>query len=363
MRKIIAAAVALSLMMLWGCGSDGEYYTKEKHVEKEKVSLADDNSSNVTGYYTLKGAIMNMVNMAVAEDVLKIGEYSGDLDTDLQAVINEITTVDPIGIYGVSSINIEQTRVLTYREVSVSIQYKKSPEEIRNIVSVGGEYELLNRISLMLDSFGSSAVFAVSDSDFVPQDIEKIIYALWMRTGARAIGLDGVSVSEYPEESERFILELDAVYIMETEELERLAEETDAKAAEAAALIGGESMAERISGINAYLAENVVFDTSAQRVVNEMQGSQRKTGVYTACGAFIEGEAAQSGFVLAASAMLEHLGIEHTVETGTVGDDIWSWIVINADGESWIFDPTAIQAGREDFFAPESEIGENYIKW
>ena len=363
MKKIIAAAVALSLMMLWGCGSDGEYYTKEKHVEKEKVSLSDDNSSSITGYYTLKGAIMNMVNMAVAEDVLKIGEYSGDLDTDLQTIISEITTVDPIGIYGVSSINIEQRRVLTYREVSVSIQYKKSPEEIRNIISVGGEYELLNRISLMLDDYGSSAVFAVSDPDFVPQDIDKIIYTLWMRTGVRAIGLDGVNVSEYPEDSERFILELDPVYIMEHEELEHLAEETYAKAAEAASLIEGESLMEKIGGINTYLAANVIFDTSAQRVVNEMQGGQRKTNVYTACGALMEGEAAQSGFVLAASAMLESLGIEHTVEAGTVGDDIWSWIVIGVEDEDWIFDPTAIQVGRDVFFAPESEIGTNYIKW
>ena len=83
MKKTSLLAFALSLALLTGCGGEGEYYTETVHNEKEPAHAASGGDSDISGYYTLRGAILNMVSLGVAEDVFRIGSYSGDLDGEI----------------------------------------------------------------------------------------------------------------------------------------------------------------------------------------------------------------------------------------------------------------------------------------
>ena len=362
------AALSLTLLMALGLCSGcnrntGEYYTETIHSEKQNVLPVEGEDSGINGYYTLKGAILNMVGLGRGEDVFRVGRYSGDLEADLKLIIQEITTAEPIGIYGVSSITVDQTRVLTYRELSVSIQYKRTAAELRSIMDIRSTYDLQSRMAALLTTMGEVRVFSVGDGIELQENIQKEVYTAWINCGADAPGLDYAAADFYPEGQDKAILEICPQYIDEPEVHQAKAAQIRAKGGEVAETLRRSGrLDEQLEGLADWLMENVVYDYSAQRVVNETGGEQRKGSSYTAYGALVNGEAAQSGFVLAASVVLEQLDVEHEVVTGYVGEDIYSWITLN-DGERQIlFDVTALQNERtqriygsempEDLFLP-----------
>ena len=357
-------SLALSFGLLGGCDrGTGEYYTESVHSEKQNVLPQQEDGSGINGYYTLKGAVLNMVGMGIAEDVFRVGSYSGDLEADLKTIIQEITTVEPIGIYGVSSITVDQTRILTYRELSVSIQYKCEPSLLRTITEVRSDYDLHSRVETMLTTMGEQYVFQIGNGDQLAGKIQQEIYTAWMNCGADAPGLDYVTAEFYPEGKDKAILEIRPQYLEEIETQQARAQQIAARAGETAALITGESAGEKLQAAAQWLQENVVYDKSAQRVVNETGGEQRKGTRYTAYGALVNGEAAQSGFVLAASAMLDELDIVHEIVCGTVGEDIYAWISFTEAGQDYVFDVTALQNGREAVLYTAEEAAAIFVPW
>ncbi|MGM9639006.1 MAG: hypothetical protein ACI3XT_05385 [Butyricicoccaceae bacterium] len=363
MKKTSLLAFALSLALLTGCGGEGEYYTETAHNEKEPAHAASGGDSDISGYYTLRGAILNMVSLGVAEDVFRIGSYNGDLDSDLKSVIQEITLEEPLGIYGVLSISVDQARVLTYQELSVSIQYKRPVETLRSVVQINSEYDLQSRIVQMLRHRESQGVFQVADGLQLNSTIHQEIYSAWMNCGADAQGLDYVSVDFYPEGQDDCILEMCPVYLFDDDEKQARAEKVRTHAEALSEELLSLPEEQQLEEIRQWLLEHTVYDNNASRVINETQGGQRKSGVYTAYGALVEGEAAQSGFVLAASVLLETCGVEHSVLTGMVGGDIYSWIVLSVQGHPCVFDVTAQQNGREAWLYTEQEAEGFFVEW
>lgn len=361
--KIKLLVPALCLLLLAGCGgNDDVYYTSIDHSERGEVTLQGSGSEDITGYYALKGTLMNMVNMGVSEDVLRIDSYSGNLDDDLKAIIQEITTVEPIGIYGVSSISAEQARVLTYRELSIQIQYKRRPEEMQAIATVSGPYDLQNRMSDMFRDFSENKAFYIAKESDRPEDLEGCLYAAWMKCGGAAVGLNRAYFELYPEQGENCVLEITASYSYEKERLEEMARFVSDSAAKICEGMEGRGVTEKIRFVENYLSSHTKYDYNARRVVNETRGGQPKSEIYTAYGVFSGGVGAQSGLVLAASAMLDAMGVDHTVETGLVGEDIYSWLTVSVDGQEYIFDVTAARNGRDSYLISKSE-GELYEAW
>lgn len=361
----LCLSALLSLSLLGGCDRNtGEYYTETAHSEKQAILPSESDDSGINGYYTLKGAVLNMVNMGLSEDVFRVGQYSGDLEADLKVIIQEITTAEPIGIYGVSSITVDQTRVLTYRELAVSIQYKRPVIELRSITDVRSDYDLRSRIATMLGDFGESRVFQVTNGLALRDHIQREIYTAWMNCGANAPSLNYVAADFYPEGQDKAILEIRPQYIAENDEQQARIEQILIRAEEVAAQLPAEgSLRERLDAVSLWLYENVDYDYSAQRVVNETVGEQRKGTSYTAYGALIDRQAAQSGFVLAASVLLDRLEIEHEVVTGTVGEDIYSWITLLDERSSLVFDVTALENEREQIIYAADDAAEYFIPW
>ncbi len=368
-RKYKTAAVGLALLMTLsictGCDRDsGEYYTEVLHNEKQNVLPVEGEDSDINGYYTLKGAILNMVSLGRAEDVFRVGRYSGDLEADLKLIIQEITTVEPIGIYGVSSITVDQTRVLTYRELAVSIQYKRTAAELRGITDIRSAYDLQSRMAALLTTMGETCVFRIGNGVQLQEDIQKELYTAWINCGAEAPGLDFAAAEFYPEGQDKAILEVRPQYIDELEVHQAKVAQIRARAAEVIeAMRRTNRLEEQLENLSDWLAENVLYDYSAQRVVNETGGAQRKGASYTAYGALVNGEAAQSGFVLAASVILEQLEIEHEVVTGLTGEDIYSWIKVTDGERELLLDVTAVQNSRTQRVYSSELLEEIFLPW
>ncbi len=361
--RILAAALALCLLFGGCAGDEGEYHTSRPHSERAGLETAVLAGGDITNYYSLKGALLNMVNIGLNADVFRISSYNGDLEEDLKAVIQEITTEEPMGIYGVSSINADRTRVLSYQDVSVQIQYKRSPAEMQAVVALSGRYDLENRLLALLRTFSPVGAFAVTDGLVEDLDLDRMLYTAWMRCGPRAVSLSQTSVAFYPENSDNCIVEVAADYGEDQEALRIGATAILRSAAAVAGECTATETLEKLSYVNSWLLENVEYDESAQRVVNETQAHQPKTDIYTAVGVFNRRIGAQSGFVLAASVLCDALDIEHTVRTGTLGEDVYSWITLTSDGVTYVYDPTGMQNGRELWLYTAAAANELFVEW
>ena len=121
-----------------------------------------------------------------------------------------------------------------------------------------------------------------------------------MECGEYAVGLDRVSCTRYPEDGESYVLEIDPSYASDPEQLGIRADTVRSRADEICVQTDG-GYGVKADFINSYLYNNISYDQNARRVVNETLAGQPKTSIYTAYGALFEGNAAQSGLVLAAS--------------------------------------------------------------
>ncbi|MBE6994796.1 MAG: hypothetical protein E7423_09205 [Ruminococcaceae bacterium] len=366
MKKIMrrAAAALTALLLLTGCaGTEGKYYTTRPHSEREGLETDVRAGGDITSYYTLKGALLNMINMGLNADVFRITSYNGDLEADLLAVIQEITTTEPMGIYGVSSITADRTRVLSYQDVSVQILYKRPPSEMQAVVNISGRYDLENRLNAMLRSFSGAAAYYITGGIGGRQELEQMIYAAWMRSGSRAVGLTRTNVEFFPEEVDNCIVEITADYAGIPEELRSMSSFILREAAAAAMGCRAEEKLDRLMFINDWLQENVEYDQSAQRVVNETMAGQPKTDIYSAFGVFDRHVGAQSGLVLAASVLCDALSLEHTVRTGVLGEDVYSWITLTIDGATYVYDVTAVQNGRTAWLYSLDAAKDIFIEW
>lgn len=336
-RKRAVAALCLALLLLGGCGglSNGEYYREREHAgHTEEAGTLGANA--IGNYYTLQTALQNMIRSARESDSIRVSDYNGDLDEDLEKIRQYFTTVYPLGVYAVQGIGYDKTRVLSAMEISVTVQYRRTPEEIRSVVELLDEEEFERSMTEFFRAYGSKKVFSFTwftDSD---ETFMNRIMKSWAAAGEYAVALDGVSFTCYPEDGYRRIVEIDARYLEEPEDLAAQTQKVGAQADEIVRqLPAGETQRETLSTLTEWLLGNVRIDEEATRVIRETGGLQKKTPVYTAYGALVERAAAQSGLVLAAEVLGSRLGLSCTVVIGSRDGEAYWWLAVRTD-EGWL---------------------------
>ncbi len=347
------ALLCCALFFLGGCSglSSGEYYREKDHIAQPAEN--DETSSNSIGnYYTLQTALQNMIRSARESDSIRVSGYTGDLDEDLETIRQYFTTVYPLGVYAVQGIGYDKTRILSEMEISVTIQYRRTAEEIRSVVEVLDDSDFERRMTEYFRSFREKRVFSFtwftdSDERFMARMMKS-----WAAAAEYAVGLRELSFTFYPEDEYRRIVEIDAKYIDDADQLRAQAQATRERCDEIVdeQLQRGETDRETLQLLAEWLLANVQLDEEATRVSSETEGMQRKTSVYTAYGALIEQTAAQSGLVLAAGMLGGRLGLDCTVVIGSRDGQMYWWLAVQTD-EGWLHLDLLSQEGQS--------IGEN----
>ena len=152
-KKMLAALICVSFLVS-GCGISGEIYEKTPHISEPQGQIPSD-MTIVTTYAAIKNQLKEMVSSAIPSAKLAVMDYWGDIDSDLKNIIGEITTIDPIGTFAVSSIVYEQAKAAAYHQVSISIQYKRTEEEIKSIKDVPNDRALREEIAEMVGNFNT----------------------------------------------------------------------------------------------------------------------------------------------------------------------------------------------------------------
>ena len=341
-------------MALSGCAIKGEIYEKTPHAYEPKDEIPSE-LTVVKSYVEIKNHLENIIGLGIDSTKLAVVDYWGDIEKDLKEIIGELTTEDPLGIYAVSSVAYEQAKASGYYQVNISVQHKKTSEEIRSIITVKSDEELENELIDMLSDFQSKKVFRVWKAYDV-ETLNEIVKKAYYSSPSSAVGLKNVSFGPLNEGSNGQIFEVSAEYLYTHDELFMKKQQIEQAGAEMCAEAENYTTDEKIAFIYDKISE-IELDSEAMIVVTETGDTQHKTDTYSAYGAIFNKKSAQSGIAMTEKLMCDILEIPNRIIVGKKDGVPHIWLMIQR-GESWQhFDATG---GRENYIISSIDLAQHY---
>jgi len=334
-----AGALCLALLFLCGCHiNSGEYYAEYPHNET-KDAAAMLNERAISSLSDLKRAILAIVDSFETSNSIIINNYPGNLDSDLSAITQEITVNYPLGAYAVSSISFSQIRILSYVELGVSVQYRRTTQELNTIRRVTDDDQLNDLLDQLFDSFSPQLLLSFESYSVIDSRLSEMIKNAWYNSAESAVGLKGVSLTSYPVQNfGRRIMEVSVEYLENKEALQKQSSQLLETAAAIVESCTAETDEQKLAFVYHWISSNVTYDEEAMHMVVQTGDTQPKTSVYTAYGALIEKRAAQSGLALGAKLLCDQLDLENKIVLGEKDNIPYVWLQVNISGQWTQFD-------------------------
>jgi len=333
-KPLLALALALCLP-LSGCAAllERSYETSTRH-EDRPVTAEDDSYVRVENYQELVSAVLYLVEQGEDEGVIRLYDYPGDVSEDLSRACLEVSTEDPLGAYAVDYIKHDHTRVVSYYQATLSIRYRRTPEQIASVVHVVGAAAIRARVQRALAAFDPEVVLWVAYFAEDEASLTELIREAYLDAPATALGFPEIELDLYPAQGRERVVEIVFTYPEPPEDLRRKSGETAREAAELSGQIqgtGGEAAAQAAQ----LLAERAAYDPQAPS---------------TAYAALVEGQADSEGLALALELLCREAGLECQIQAGELAGEARTWTsILGGDGRYYL-DPAgdgALHTARE----------------
>lgn len=215
MKKRLAALALACVLLFSGCASmlERSYVSSSAHMD---YSFTEDASIlRAETYQGLINSILYFVNAHESTGIIRLYNYTGDVEADLANACDEVQYQDPLGAYALRSIRYDSTRILSYYEVELRIAYARSAAQMEAIREVRGVSGLRQELSRMVAEGQEKCVLLVSyfsgDTDF----IEELLLLALLNDPARCQSPGGpadysCTVRAYPDSGIRRVIEIQA---------------------------------------------------------------------------------------------------------------------------------------------------------
>lgn len=225
MKPRLFALILAAALLLPGCSSilERSYVSSADHVD---YSVTEDESIlRAETYRGLVDAILYFVNEHVPQGVIRLYNYTTDVETDLTNACAEVVREDPLSAFVVDEITHEFSRIVSYYEVTVSFTYSHTMQEVDAIRTVIGsasvQRELQQAIAGFLPSLVLWASYFTGDEDSIRAMAAQVYYA----TPQAAFGMPEISITLYPDTGTRRIAEIGFQWPDDPDQLARRSEE------------------------------------------------------------------------------------------------------------------------------------------
>ena len=319
MKKLCFLAGALCLAaILAGCSHFlvQEYQVVTPHTEQGAVEENDD-ALTAQNYVSLRNAILSFVEDGVEDGVIRIYDYSGDVEEDLAAAAYDVAKNDPLGAYAVDYMTHDCTLIVSYYEIHIRITFRRTLEQIQAVRRASSMSELTQMLENALDAYDSELTVRVPY--YSDLDAEELVFAHYWDNPATAMELPEVSVSVYPESGYVRIVEIRLDYDQDAEELVRKQEAVATNVRAAREYVRyRQTETEKLQLLYTYLMERFSYDFG-----------ETTTPVYSfLCG----GIAGSDGCARSMQIICDQIGLEcYTVQGQRDGED-HTWNIVCVDG-------------------------------
>lgn len=318
-----------ALVLLSGCSAmlEREYQSVEPHI---RLSVAEDDSNAVwaESYSELQSAILAQVKAHQEVGVIRLKNWKGDVEEQLTRACDEISHSDPLGAYAVDRIQHSFTRMVSYYEATITIDYRRSAEQIAAVTTVTGSGAIRAELLDALDGFVSETVFQINyfdetqDADYIRNLIREAYYDL----PAAALGMPEAQVNLYPDAGSRRVVEVLLTYPEDTKTLQGKRVQMEDAATDL--------VEPYRTGLTDRVLASVLFSTLRERSdADEAAGS-------TAYHALVEGAADSEGMALAYKELCDLTELPCQVVEGDLDGVPHFWTIVTLEEGSFHVDPS-----------------------
>lgn len=324
------AALALALLMaLSGCSAmlEREYQSVEPHV---RLSVAEDDSNAVwaESYSELQSAILAQVKAHQEVGVIRLKNWKGDVEEQLTRACDEISHSDPLGSYAVDRIQHSFTRMVSYYEATITIDFRRTAEQIAAVTTVTGSGAIRAELVDALDGFVPETVFQINyfdetqDADYIRNLIREAYYDL----PAAALGMPEAQVNLYPDAGSRRVVEVLLTYPEDTKTLQGKRVQLEDAATDL--------VEPYRTGLADRVLASVLFSTLRER--SDADGAAGSTAYH----ALVEGAADSEGMALAYKELCDLTELPCQVVEGDLDGVPHFWTIVTLEEGSFHVDPS-----------------------
>lgn len=322
MRVRITGMTLCLTLMLTGCGSllDRDYAAETPHTQ----FFGEESDADVLRAETYQGlvsAVLHLVAEGQENGVIRLYNYEGTAESDVDAACLEVTKKDPLGAYAVEYMKYNVTRVRTYYEAALTIVYRRTTEQIAAVVSMTGTNAIRSELMQSLAKYRPEVAFRVSyfneseNEDSIRQMVEKAYYDV----PYAAMGMPQITVNLYPKSGQQRLVEILLTYPGDAGVLRQRQAELVKKVQELTASLPAMPEADRVTAVISQLS-------AVKAVRGEENGS-------SAWSALLQGKADSEGLALAAQMLCRNAGLKCELVRGKHGGQCWFWNKVWLDGQ------------------------------
>ena len=329
LKKCIPILLAASLCLTaGGCTSflEGEYRSAQRYVDD--LPVHEGSEVIVRSYAALRSAVLSLVEAGEPEGKLSFSGYSGEPDEDLPRVCSELKSSDALCAYAVDYFSYDLSRIVSYYEARVFVNFRRSAEEIDRIRNVGAVSRVPDALFGAMQAAETSLVVqAAGEPEISTADLQDIAQQYYYSAPLDCLQLPYVSLRVYPGTGIYRIYEIGIDYGSADPSRTVLAEQLSTAALTLSAAIRAEN--EAAGGDGAALAA-----LTAQRLAEHSAWVQSVSGYdLTAFGALVGSRASDEGLAMAFKALCDLLGLDCLVIAGRMDKAPHVWNMVRCTDE------------------------------
>ncbi|MDD3165103.1 MAG: hypothetical protein PHS97_04520 [Oscillospiraceae bacterium] len=214
----LAAAIGIALT---GCGALETKYVSVKPHDEQYYNMNDSTDELVAdSYLGLKNAMLSLIENREEFGIIRVYTYSGDdVEAGLESATYEVCKSDPLGAYAVEYLSHDCTLIVSYYEIHVYIKYRKTSEQIKSIVRIGGMSGIRNAMTNAFLKSKNSLVLRISSysEEDDAADYDWIAKNCYRNLPASIVRIPKITEKVYPNSGIQRIIEYSFSY-GETEE-------------------------------------------------------------------------------------------------------------------------------------------------
>lgn len=329
---ILVATLCLSLS---GCDSflEEDYLIAEKYVDD--LPVIEGSSVLIGSYQSLKNAIIALVDAHQESETLIFSGYNGDVAKDLPRVCSELKAENALCAYAVDYISYDLSRIVSYYEAQISINFQRSKEQMAQLRSIGSVTNAEAEIHKALKSTAPTLTLSAVGQALNLTEVQEMAQKYYYEAPLQWLQQPRVSMSVYPNVGISRIYEFSFNYGGDAEELEHMLAQLHDTAESFVEDIAGEDAlcaslaASRLSETCTWTRENVSYEP-------------------TAYGALVNGRATSEGFALAYKALCELMGLDCLVISGRMDKTPHVWNMVKLGDDYYHVDVSQLKAGEDN---------------
>ena len=318
MKRILVLIFAAAMVLLCGCSAmmEKEYLS----ITEYETGTAQQDSGEIgviSSYSALMNTLEKMVQQHQSTVQLQFNNYAGNISDDLAEAGWQLKQNSALGAYMVDYISYDISRIVTYYQATVYINYARTAQDMADIRTIGANRisnTVVDAVSAGEEKLVMQVYTTMSDANDMAQRIENALIEAPQKVAVIPV----IDVTVYPDRDSHDIFEVDFDY-----------GEAQVPQMQVQLRSAIESAAERISRDEQYsiavLAAGLVGDLCTYEP-GDLDG--------TAYDALVLGAGGSRAVSMAYSAICAEKGLNVRVVSGLKNNEQHYWSLVKI-GDSW----------------------------